>query len=57
MLICPEGRTLELGGTYVLPVRFLWPELVRGQIFDGNDMELCEANRVVAEGKVLKLRL
>lgn len=49
-----EGRRLELGSTYEVPVKFLFRELVLPKLISGKNVLLWEG-RNVAEGRVIKI--
>jgi hypothetical protein len=47
-----EGKTLELGGTYKLPIKFLFPDLALPKLSVGKSVTLWEG-KDIAIGKVL----
>ena len=49
-----EGRRLELGTTYEVPVKFLFPELALPKLAVGKEVLLWEG-RNVARGQVIEL--
>src|SRR5258705_3438512 len=49
-----EDRTLELGGTYEVPIKFLHPDLALPKLSVGTPVTLWEG-RDIATGKVLSL--
>lgn len=49
-----EGRRLELGSTYVVPIKFLYRELVLPKLKVGKEVLLWEG-RNVAKGQVVKI--
>jgi hypothetical protein len=50
-----EGRFLDLGTTYEVPVTFLRPDLVLPKLPVGKEFLLCEGARELARGKVISL--
>ncbi|NKI95496.1 hypothetical protein [Rhizobacter sp. SG703] len=49
-----EGRRLELGADYEVPVKFLYRELAHPKLTIGKDVLLWEG-RIVAKGQVIKI--
>jgi hypothetical protein len=49
-----SGRTLQLGETYELPVKFLNPALVLPKLLPGKSVKLWEGKEI-ATGKVVRL--
>ena len=49
-----QGKTLELGETYELPVQFLYPELALPKLSPGKSVRLWEGKDIAA-GEVVRL--